>query len=175
MSVKEGTSGKLYLLELLLEDQDTPKKLAKSKDKNKKRRKVSKKGSCVFGEKKQIKKEGEFVNKKQKHIEQELKTKSYTHSKQYYSEFTDHLSCVNNLLDKKLEKELKYFRKEMLTNCRLINDKQRFVKNRYERFISEADARKLSTASTISSLSDRKSVTTDSIVHDFSISKEYKK
>lgn len=86
MSVKEGTSGKLYLLELLLEDQDTPKKLAKSKDKNKKRRKVSKKGSCVFGEKKQIKKEGEFVNKKQKHIEQELKTKSYTHSKQYYSE-----------------------------------------------------------------------------------------
>ena len=63
----------------------------------------------------------------------------------------------------------------MLTNCRLINDKQRFVKNRHERFISEADARKLSTASTISSLSDRKSVTTDSIVHDFSISKEYKK
>lgn len=175
MSVKEGTSGKLYLLELLLEDQDTPKKLAKSKDKNKKRRNLSKKGSCVFGEKKQIKKEREFVNKKQKHIEQELKTKSYTPSKQCYSEFTDHLSCVNNLLDKKLEKELKYFRKEMLTNCRLINDKQRFVKNRHERFISEADARKLSTTSTISSLSDRKSVSTGSIVHDFSISKEYKK
>ena len=66
------------------------------------------------------------------------------HSVPKCSEYSDHMSGVNQLLQRKLDKELKYMQKEMLTNCRLISDKQRNVQYRHRKLPLTSTSRKAS-------------------------------
>ena len=71
------------------------------------------------------------------------------HSVPKCSEYSDHMSGVNQLLQRKLDKELKYMQKEMLTNCRLISDKQRNVQYRHRKLSLTSTSRKTSIESSI--------------------------
>lgn len=74
------------------------------------------------------------------------------HSVPKCSEYSDHMSGVNQLLQRKLDKELKYMQKEMLTICRSISDKQRNVQCRHRKLSLTSTSRKASIESSIRKL-----------------------
>ena len=49
------------------------------------------------------------------------------------SEYCETVSGKNKLLDRKLQKEMKYYSRQMKTECRLMGDKQRALKSRHDR------------------------------------------
>lgn len=44
-----------------------------------------------------------------------------------YSEYCDYVLTKNKLLDRQLEKELKFYQRQMKTECRLLDDRQRVL------------------------------------------------
>ena len=44
-----------------------------------------------------------------------------------YSEYCDYVLAKNKLLERQLEKELKFYQRQMKAECRLLDDKQRVL------------------------------------------------
>ena len=51
-----------------------------------------------------------------------------------YSEYCDYVLAKNKLLDRQLEKELKFYKRQMKTECRLLDDRQRVLQARHDKY-----------------------------------------
>lgn len=84
-------------------------------------------------------KDGSF-RKRREHLNTILESKPLAkrewNHKPKFSEYCEFVLGKNKLLDRKLEKELRYFQSEMKSNCRLMMEKQRVLKTRHGRLIS---------------------------------------
>ena len=56
------------------------------------------------------------------------------------SEYCEFVLSKNKLLDRKLEKELKFYNSQMKTTCRLMGDKQRAMKVRYDKLSTNGNS-----------------------------------
>ena len=50
-----------------------------------------------------------------------------------YSEYCDYVLAKNKLLERQLDKELKFYQRQMKTECRLLSEKQRVLQTCHER------------------------------------------